>query len=145
MRRGTSLLLLFIILLAIGAAYVDFWTNPDSQGHPWHGIPNPFTIKQGLDLQGGVRVLLIPDPAQHYSLDTLNNEIDAVRANIEQRVNGGLGVNEPSIRLQTSNGVPSISVELPGLNSGNQFDIVKSLLRTGNLEFWDTGTQYLAP
>ncbi len=145
MRRGTSLLLLVIVLLALGAAFVDFWPNPDSKGQPWHGINNQFIIKQGLDLQGGVRVLLIPDPDQHYSIETLNNEIGAVRDNIEQRVNGGLGVSEPSIRVQTSNGVPSISVELPGLNSGNQFDIVKSLLRTGNLEFWDTGAQGPAP
>src|SRR5258706_13123667 len=63
----------------------------------------------------------------------------AVRDNIEQRVNGGLGVSEPNIRIVTSNGVPSISVELPGF-TGNQTDAVNSLLKTGLLEFWNTGS-----
>jgi preprotein translocase subunit SecD len=62
----------------------------------------------------------------------------AVRDNIEQRVNGGLGVSEPSIRIITTNGKPAISVELPGF-TGNQTEAVNSLLKTGNLEFWSTG------
>ncbi|HZO71050.1 MAG TPA: protein translocase subunit SecD [Ktedonobacteraceae bacterium] len=139
MRRGTLTLLLFIILLAVGASYVIFWPNADSAGKPWHGIPNPFTFHQGLDLQGGVRVLLAPAPGQHPSADDMNN----TRTQIEQRVNGGLGVNEPSIRLQTLNGEPAIAVELPGLNSGNQQDAINTLLKTGKLEFWDTSTSNL--
>ena len=51
MRRGTLLLLLFIVLLALGAGYVLFWPN-----HPLYGLNNPFTIKEGLDLQGGHEV-----------------------------------------------------------------------------------------
>jgi preprotein translocase subunit SecD len=62
----------------------------------------------------------------------------AVRDAIEQRVNGGLGVSEPSIRLQSSNGQPAISVELPGF-SGNQTEAINTLLQTGDLEFWSTG------
>ncbi|HEU5230218.1 MAG TPA: protein translocase subunit SecD [Ktedonobacteraceae bacterium] len=136
MRRGTLTLLLFIILLALGASYVIFWPNADSAGKPWHGIPNPFTFHQGLDLQGGVRVLLAPAPGQHPSTDDMNN----TRTQIEQRVNGGLGVNEPSVRLQTLDGQPAIAVELPGLNNGNQQDAINTLLKTGKLEFWDTAS-----
>ena len=69
---------------------------------------------------------------------TLNEAMPAVRDNIEQRVNGGLGVSEPNIRIITTNGQPAISVELPGL-AGNQTEEVNSLLKTGNLEFWSTG------
>src|SRR5581483_8785525 len=134
MRRGTLTLLLFIILLAVGASYVIFWPNADSAGKPWHGIPNPFTFHQGLDLQGGVRVLLAPAPGQHPSADDMNN----TRTQIEQRVNGGLGVNEPSIRLQTLNGEPAIAVELPGLNSGNQNDANTTFLKAGKLQFRDS-------
>src|SRR5205085_3064871 len=90
-------------------------------------------------LQGGVRVLLVPDPAQNYSTETLKREIDVTRDQIEQRVNGGLGVNEPIIRVQTSNGQPSIAVELPKITGGNQDEAVRTLLKTGNLEFWNTG------
>jgi len=134
MRQGTLPLLLFIILLAAGALFVNFWPN-----HPLYGIINPFSINEGLDLKGGVRVLLVPDPNQHYTLQEIQSSIDQTRNQIEQRVNGGLGVSEPSIRTQTTNGLPSISVELPGLTSGNQTEQVKTLLQAGKLEFWDTG------
>ena len=116
MRRGTLTVLLFIILLAAAAVYVDL---PNTPGIHILGIDNPLTVKQGLDLQGGISVLLKPDPAQHYDPNTLATEMPAVRDALEQRVNGGLGVNEPSIRLQSSNGQPAILVELPGF-SGNQ-------------------------
>ena len=136
MRRGTLTVLLFIILLAAAAVYTDL---PNTPGIHILGINNPLTIKQGLDLQGGISVLLKPDPSQHYSQQTLNDEMPAVRDALEQRVNGGLGVNEPSIRLQQSGGQPAILVELPGF-TGNQTNAVNSLLQTGNLEFWSTGT-----
>ncbi len=111
MRRGTLTLLFFIILLALGASYVVFWPNQGVTYKPLQSIKNPFTINQGLDLQGGVRVLLVPSPGQ----DTSSDVMAATRTQIEQRINGGLGVNEPSIRVQTTNGQPSLSVELPGL------------------------------
>jgi preprotein translocase subunit SecD len=134
MRQGTLTLLLFIVLLAAGALFVNFWPN-----HPLYGITNPSIIHEGLDLKGGVRVLLVPDPSQHYTLQQIQQAIGETRNQIESRVNGGLGVSEPSIRIQTSNNGPSISVELPGLTSGNQTEQVKTLLQAGKLEFWDTG------
>jgi preprotein translocase subunit SecD len=139
MRRGTLILLFFIILLGLGASYVVFWPNSGPGGKPWHGIPNPFTIKEGLDLQGGVLVLLAPDPSKHYTNQQVQDAMPATIARITERVNGGLGVNEPDIREVTSNNVPSIAVELPGLNSGNPFQQIQELLKTGDLQFWDTG------
>src|SRR5713226_1209190 len=135
MRRGTLTLLLFIILLAAAAVYIDL---PNTAGIHILGIDNSLQPKLGLDLQGGVSALLVPDPNQHYDLKTLQDDMPAVRDNIEQRVNGGLGVSEPSIRIITTNGHPAISVELPGF-TGNQTEAVNSLLKTGNLEFWSTG------
>jgi preprotein translocase subunit SecD len=144
MRRGTLLLLLFIVLLALGAAFVDFWPHSNT-GATWHGINNPFSVKLGLDLQGGVSVLLVPDPSLHYTKAEVNNAIDSTMQQITKRVNGGLGVNEPNIRILTdSNGNQSIALELPGLNSGNQDQQIRAILKTGNLEFWDTGQTPLA-
>src|SRR5215470_9244762 len=140
MRRGNLSILIFIILLAATAVYIDL---PNTPGIHILGINNPLQWKLGLDLQGGVSALLKPDPSQHYDNQTLQTEMPAVRDNIEQRVNGGLGVSEPSIRIVTSNGVPSISVELPGF-SGNQTEAVNSLLKTGLLEFWNTGPSPVA-
>src|SRR5712691_8949580 len=135
MRRGTLALLLFIILLGASAIYID-WPNTPGIHIPALGISNSLQPKLGLDLQGGVRALLIPDG--NFDAKTLNDAMPAVRDNIEQRVNGGLGVSEPSIRIITTNGQPAISVELPGF-TGNQTEAVNSLLKTGNLEFWSTG------
>src|SRR5713226_8048049 len=140
MRRGTLALLLFIILLGASAIYID-WPNTPGIHIPALGISNSLQPKLGLDLQGGVRALLIPDG--NFDAKTLNDAMPAVRDNIEQRVNGGLGVSEPSIRIVTSNGIPSISVELPGF-TGNQTDAVNSLLKTGLLEFWNTGPSPVA-
>jgi preprotein translocase subunit SecD len=134
MRRGTLTLLFFIILLALGASFVVFWPNTASNAKPLYGINNPFTIHEGLDLKGGIQVLLVPKPGQ----DTSDANMDAARLRIEQRVNGGLGVNEPSIRIQKTDGQPSLSIELPGF-SGNQQEAINNLLKTGTLEFWNTG------
>src|SRR5437588_6596713 len=139
MRRGTLTALLFIVLLAAGAAYVD-WPNNPGIHIGWLGYNNPLTFREGLDLQGGVRVLLVPKNPGSYDPSALSDNVNSARNQIEQRVNGGLGVNEPDIRVETSNGVPSIAVELPGLNSGDPFSAVNSLLKTGLLEFWSTGS-----
>jgi len=146
MRRGTLILLLFIVLLGLGAAFVDFWPNPDSSGKAWHGLNNPFTIQEGLDLQGGVSVLLIPDPTQHYTKSEISKAIGTTEQNIQNRVNGAFGVKEPNIRILTdSGGNQSISLEMPGSNSGNLVSSINSILRPGVLEFWDTGTSNLSP
>jgi preprotein translocase subunit SecD len=135
MRRGTLSLLLFILLLAAGAVYADL---PNTPGIHIFGINDSLQIHLGLDLQGGVRVLLTP--AGNYDQQTLTDEMPAVRDTIETRVSGGLGVNEANVRIQTSNGQPAILVELPGF-SGNQTEAIHTLLQTGKLEFWNTGSQ----
>lgn len=136
MRRGTLLLLFFIFLLAAGASFVIFWPNATGNAKPLYGINNPFIFHEGLDLQGGVSVLLVPKPGQNPT----DQSMQETRNQIEKRVNSGLGVNEPIIRAQTNNGRPSISVELPGY-TGDQKDALNALLRTGVLEIWNTGTQ----
>src|SRR5260370_39444914 len=140
MRRGTLALLLFIILLGASAIYID-WPNTPGIHIPALGISNSLQPKLGHDRQGGVRALLIPDG--NFDAKTLNDAMPAVRDNIESRVNGGLGVSEPSIRIITTNGSPAISVELPGF-TGNQTEAVNSLLKTGKLEFWSTGPSPVA-
>jgi preprotein translocase subunit SecD len=124
----------------VGAAFVDFWPHPS-----YRGITNPFPYKLGLDLRGGASILLVPDPNQHYTKTEVDNAIGTTLTQIEKRVNGGLGVSEATIRILTdSQNNKSISLDLPGLNSGNLTANVASLLRPGNLEFWDTGQTPLA-
>lgn len=119
---------------------MNFWPNTS-----WHGITNPFKIQEGLDLQGGISILLVPDKSQHYTSQEIDNSINNVASNIETRVSGGLGVSSPDVRVLTdNNGNKMIDVELPGLNGGNQQQSIKTLLSPGVLEFWDTGTTPIA-
>src|SRR5260370_34923670 len=111
MRRGTLTLLLFIVLLAACSAYIDWPTNPHwSIGS--FTLPHP-DVKQGLDLQGGVRVVLVPDPAQHYSQSTIQSEIDPARNLIETPANCGLAATAPDICVQTSTGQTRIVFNRP--------------------------------
>jgi preprotein translocase subunit SecD len=138
MRRRTLLLLLFILLLAAGAAYVD---APNNGGIHIGSYSNDLNVRQGLDLQGGVQVLLQATCSLQGDSNCTHNELSHmsdVRDNIEQRVNGGLGVSEPVIRLEGTN---RISVELPGLK--NEADAVALLGQTGKMEIIDTGTAQL--
>ncbi len=96
MRRGTLILLIFIILLAAGASFVNFWPNPDAQGKPWHGIRNPFSVSQGVDLAGGLRLLLAPKDGQPQPTDQqMQNTLQIVQS----RLSGAVGVKELDIRL----------------------------------------------
>lgn len=153
MRRGTLTLLYFIILLALGAAFVNFW--PTSSVSLWPTTPPSFlpsalhnlwpkplkvsnfaSVHEGLDLQGGVSVTLVPTNA---SLHPSASDMQTAANQISLRVINGLNVTEPDIRVETTNGQESIAVELPGLNGGNQQQAIKTVLQTGVLEFWDTG------
>ena len=132
MRRGTLVLLFFIILLAAGASFVVFWPNTN-----FHRITNPFVTTLGLDLQGGISVQLEPK-TKNVSDSDLQNTMQV----LEQRING-TGVKQPIVRLQ-SNGITqkSILIEMPGY-TGNEQATLSQLLKTGTLEFWNTGTSGL--
>jgi preprotein translocase subunit SecD len=91
-------------------------------------------IRQGLDLQGGIQVLLrSSDP------NTTAEEMENAAGVIERRVNG-LGVGETVVQLAGGN---RIIVELPGVD--NPEAAVETLRGTGRLEFIDSQGQYLNP
>lgn len=93
-------------------------------------------VVQGLDLQGGIQVLLEADPPDGQPASA--EAMEAARAIIEQRVNA-LGVSEPIIQLQ---GEQRIVVELPGLE--NEGAAVQLFGETGLLEFVDLGNTPVA-
>lgn len=98
------------------------------------------TINQGLDLQGGLQVLLEADlpEGENLGTDELNRSLDVAKTIIEKRVNG-LGVTEPVVQRQ---GNTRISVELPGVEDVQQaVDLIK---QTGLLEFVDAGANPFA-
>jgi len=113
-RSFVGLIVLGLVLAAV--AYL--W-------QPWSPTPGQ-TIKLGLDLQGGLRVVLRSDTPNPDRVD-----LDTARNIIENRVNE-FGVAEPLI--QTS-GTDRIIVELPGLTAGDQNRALDLIGQQAVLEF----------
>jgi preprotein translocase subunit SecD len=137
-RRRTLALLGGIILLALCAAWVDLPNNPGIRIHLGPiNVDRDIDLRRGLDLQGGLQVLLEADLPPEESVDA--GAMEATRAIIEQRVNG-LGVSEPLIQLSGSR---RIIVELPGIEDPER--AIETFGETGLLEFIDGGLAYLPP
>ena len=135
--KGTNLsLLIGIIILALLAVWVDLPTNPGI--HVSLGpirIDREIKVHQGLDLQGGMHVLLEADVPEDTDID--REEILTAKGIIEKRVSG-LGVVEPRIQLQGARG---ILVELPKVEEPEL--AIELLHETGLLEFIDAGNMHL--
>lgn len=128
MRQRTFISLALIILLAIVSGWLAL-TNPII---PIGDVTNQVRVHLGLDLQGGLRVLLQADvPA---GTEVTRDQIEVAKGIIERRVNA-LGVVEPLIQVQGTN---RIVVELPGVQ--NPDEAIKVFGSTGLLEFVDAGS-----
>jgi preprotein translocase subunit SecD len=128
MRERNYMMLVGIIFLALVAGWIALPDNPGLRLGP---INKDIKIHEGLDLQGGLQVLLqadVPDCAA-----VTNDSMDAARAIVENRING-LGVTEPLIQRS---GTCRLVVQLPGIN--NPDDAIKTFGGTGLLEFIDAG------
>jgi preprotein translocase subunit SecD len=135
MRERNLLLLVLIVVIALFSALIvapfkkpavieslAFWQDARARD---------LQIKQGLDLKGGLQVLLTADLKEGSTV--VSNTLESARSIIESRVNG-LGVSEASVQLQ---GNDRILVELPGVTDRQlAIDLIK---RTGQLEFVDGG------
>ena len=137
-QRNISLLVGIIILTAV-LIWIDQPNNPGLHLQPTENfrIDRDITIHQGLDLQGGLQVLLEADvpPDQTAAFD--ERTMEAARVIVENRVNG-LGVTEPLVQLQ---GERRIIVELPGIKDPDQ--AIATLRETGLLEFVEAGRNRL--
>ena len=89
-------------------------------------------IKQGLDIQGGISVILTAQPQPGQQLT--NDDMDRAELIIRNRVDK-LGASETSIQRQ---GKDSILVQMPGLK--NREEALKIINSTGLLEFVDVAS-----
>ncbi len=135
MRQNTLIRLILVIALIAMSVYIVipvpkpdpikslvFWQEPRSRD---------LQIKQGLDLKGGLQVLLASDLPG--GVTPTEAQMESAKRIIEDRVNG-LGVSEPIVQLQADN---RILVELPGVTDRQlAIDLIK---QTGQLEFVDGG------
>ncbi len=98
---------------------------------PWQGNQErSIRIHQGLDLQGGIQVVMEADLPPEELQD---GSMEAARIIVDNRVNG-LGVTEPLVQLQGSN---RMIVELPGVSDPEL--AIRTIRETGLLEFVDAG------
>src|SRR5579872_999838 len=94
----------------------------------WAIWPVQQKIKLGLDLRGGVRVLLELEPTK--AVPNITSDVQSqVEQVIDNRING-LGVTEPQISRVGNN---RLLVELPDVK--NPDDAVRALKDVANLEF----------
>lgn len=118
----------FIAVLAIiiAAAWVVLPDNPGLHIGP---LDRDIRVVQGLDLQGGLRVLLEADLPEDTEIGS--EQLETARNIVENRVNG-LGVSEPVVQVA---GNRRILVELPGVEDHQE--AIDTIQETGLLEFVD--------
>ncbi len=134
MRQRDVNLLVFIIFLAAAVTWIALPSNPGI--HLSIGdlrIDRDLRLLLGLDLQGGLQVLLEADVPADQEANFDARTMEAARVIVENRVNG-LGVTEPLVQLQ---GTRRIIVELPGIENPDQ--AIATLRETGLLEFVEAG------
>ena len=98
-------------------------------GFAFYAKPVAFSIRQGLDLQGGTHVVMQAVDTPDAKVD--NDAVERVVQIIERRING-LGLTEPTIQRQ---GKDRIIVDLPGVKDPDS--AIAMLGKTALLEFKD--------
>ena len=136
-QRDLTLLMVLTVLAGL-AAWIVWPGNPGLSIHfgPLN-IDRAIKIHRGLDLQGGMQVVLAADPAPGQTISS--DALAAAKAIVESRVNG-LGVTEPLVQLAPPD---RIVVELPGIQDPDL--AISTLRQTGLLEFVDAGRTLLQP
>jgi preprotein translocase subunit SecD len=133
MQRHLSWFFAGIVILFALAIYTDL---PNSGGFPNLRA----RVVEGLDIKGGVRVLLCTKKSAHAT----SAEMNGARGIIEQRMSGFGGLTSPQVSVVQST-PPCIDAELPGVK--NQTQVINTIGTTGQLVLADSGskTQSLAP
>jgi SecD/SecF fusion protein len=125
-RRNYLILIGAMLAALVGVAAIAI------PGTPIHQTPN-----LGLDLQGGLEVVLkaVPDKNKKLTQSDLDRSISIMRNRVDK-----LGVSEPEIRKQ---GDDQIVIELPGIKDP---EAAAALIgKTAQLELYDLETSVYGP
>ena len=129
----TFAFLFFIVLLGAGAVFVDL---PKTPGIHIGGYNNALELKQGLDLKGGIQLVMQARCPDSQPKCDVNKYMSAVIDNVNRRVSQGLGLNDATVREENGG---RILIQLPGLKDDQQ---ARALLgKTGQMNIIDTGAQ----
>lgn len=133
MRERNYMFLVGIIFLALFAGWIAL-SDTVLQVGPFK---KEIRTHEGLDLQGGLQVVLEADvPADQV---VAAEAIESAKQIVENRINA-LGVVEPQIQVLGNN---RILVQLPGLSKPDE--AIRTFGNTGLLEFIDAGSTALEP
>lgn len=120
--------LIVILLVLVAAIWINLPSNPGITIGNFH---RTLDTVLGLDLRGGLQVLMEADLPQETVIDP--ESMTAARQILENRSNG-LGVSEVVFQIA---GTRRIVGEFPGLT--NPDEVIATLKETGMLEFVDMG------
>ncbi len=123
-RRYTNLILILVLLAAV--IWVDL---PSTTKFPL--IDKPISTVLGLDLRGGMQVILKADLPEGSEITS--ESLQVARQILENRSNG-LGVSEVVFQVAGSDRIVG---EFPGAT--NAEDVIQQIKQTGVLEFVDIG------
>jgi SecD/SecF fusion protein len=103
----------------------------------WSGSPIHKPLKEGLDLKGGLEVVLQAKPPRGHTLtaDDMNLSVSVIRNRID-----ALGVSEPVVTKQGTN---QIVIELPAVHDINR--AAQIIGATAQLELYDLETSLVPP
>lgn len=126
MRIRTWYTLVFIVIITLVAG----WIALPNDVLNINGAKDDFYVREGLDLQGGLQVVLEARPPEGQEINS--DALEGTRNTIERRVNS-LGVSEPVVQTRGDN---QILVELPGVDDPEAaIDVLRA---TALLEIIDT-------
>jgi SecD/SecF fusion protein len=125
-RRRHLVIIGCILVALVGVAFLAVPSSP---------VHKKLTL--GLDLQGGLEVVLkaVPPKGHQLTPEDLSRSIDIMRNRIDK-----LGVSEPEIRKQGSN---QIVIQLAGIHNVN--DAAALIGKTAVLEFYDFEADVTGP
>ncbi len=130
-RRYLNFILILVLLA--GIIWVDLPRAEGSNGLKIGSFERSLNPVLGLDLRGGMQVLMAP-PAE---IAATKQDLEDTAKILENRANG-LGVTENNFQVAGDN---YILAEFPGLT--NTEEVIATIKQTGLLEFVDAGTTYL--
>jgi SecD/SecF fusion protein len=125
-RRSHLTLVALLVAALVGVFFIG-----------WSGSPIHKELRQGLDLQGGLEVVLQAQPPRGHKLTTedMDISVNVIRNRID-----ALGVSEPVVTKQGSN---QIVIELPAVHDINRAASI--IGATAQLELYDLETSLVPP
>ncbi len=134
-------LLLLIIFVTLVSLYIDLPQASFDFSLFGRQFKKELEIKQGLDLQGGLQVVLQAEMGD-IAENQRDTALEAAKNVIERRVNF-FGVTEPVIQTSKTSGRYRIIVELPGVQDTEQ--AINLIGQTAQLDFREGVFEELPP